>query len=267
LAKSKSKILIFDIETAPAKGAIWGAWKQNIPFNMMLQDWYMLSFAAKWLDGERIMYSDLRDKPAGSEDDSHLVRQLHSLFGQADIVVAHNGDKFDIRRVQARFVKLGLGPTSPFHSIDTVKVSRRSFDFPYHSLEYLTKTLLPEAYWKKKSAKFPGYALWEQCLAGNPEAWQEMEDYNRQDVVALEALYRVLRPWLIGHPNVTLSEGDAPDEPTCPNCGSTKVHKRGTQAAKLTGVYQRYKCMDCGKWSRSRTTITTPTKRRNILVG
>lgn len=263
----KSKILVFDIETAPAKGAIWGAWKQNIPFKMMVQDWYMLSFSAKWLGRDNIMYADLRDKEPGSQDDSELVRRLHSLLGQADAVIAHNGDKFDIRRVKARFVKQGLGPTSPFHSIDTLKISRQNFDFQYHTLEYLTKTLLPEKYWKKSSAKFPGYDLWDQCLAGNREAWEEMEAYNRQDVVALEALYYKLRPWIVGHPNVSIAEGDAPGKPTCPNCGSTHVVKRGTYATKLTGVYQRYKCNGCGKWSRSRTTITTKENRPNILVG
>lgn len=267
LKGNKAKILIFDIETAPNRAAIWNVWKQNIPFSMLTSDWYMLSFSAKWLGSDNIMYADLSGKEAGSEDDFDLVRQLHSLMGQADIVVAHNGDKFDIRRVQARFIMSGLGPTSPFHSVDTLKVSRSNFDFPYHTLEYLTKRLLPERYWKKKSAKFPAYALWEACLKGDQEAWAEMRDYNRQDVVALEALYLKFLPWIKGHPNVSIADGSTPERPTCPNCGSTKVTRRGTQSTKLTGVYQRYRCNDCGKWTRSRLTITEKSKRQNILVG
>lgn len=148
-----------------------------------------------------------------------------------------------------------------------MKVARQQFRMPYYSLEYLTETLLPPEYQKIKSAKFPGYKLWKEVLEGNLEAWEEMEAYNRQDVVALEALYLKLLPWIKGHPNVNLLSGDAPEVHSCPNCGSINQIKRGYQPTKLSGVYQRYVCGDCGKWSRSRTTITTKDKRSNILIG
>ena len=263
----KPKILAFDLETAPLKSAIWSAKQRYTPYNMLDKDWYLLSFAAKWVGSNKIIYKDLRNKEAGSEDDYDLINNLHSLLSQADILIAHNGDRFDIPSLNTRFIKKGFLPPSPTQSVDTMRVARQQFRLPYYSLDYLTKTLLEEKYHKRKSTKFPGYSLWSEVLAGNLEAWQEMEDYNKQDVVALEALYIKLLPWIKGHPNVALLSGDAPDTHTCPNCGSTNQIRRGYQPTKFSGVYQRYVCGDCGKWSRSRTTITTKDKRKNILMG
>lgn len=106
----KPKILLFDLETAPLKSAIWSAKQRYTPYNMLDKDWYLLSFAAKWLGSSKIIYKDLRNKPAGSEDDFDLVNNLHSLLSQADILVAQNGDRFDIPSLNTRFIKLGFLP-------------------------------------------------------------------------------------------------------------------------------------------------------------
>lgn len=266
---SKPKILSFDLETAPLKSAIWSAKQRFTPYAMLEKDWYIMSFSAKWLGSDNLMYKDLRHKPPGSEDDRELVNILHSLMNEADMVIAHNGDNFDIPSLNTRFARLGFTAPSPTHSIDTYRVARRKFRLPYNSLEYCTETFLPEEFHKRKSAKFPGYKLWDEALKGNPEAWQEMEDYNRQDVIALEALYLFFRNggYIDGHPNVSIMGGEAPNVPSCPTCGSSKVHRRGTRSTKQSGVYFRYKCSTCNSWSRSRTTITDPLNRKNILVN
>ena len=49
----KLKVLIFDIETAPSLGWVWGKYDQDvISFE---KHWYMLSFAAKWLDTNKVI--------------------------------------------------------------------------------------------------------------------------------------------------------------------------------------------------------------------
>lgn len=268
MAKKQPNILFYDLETAPMFGAVWRLWKTNVPVKQLVSDWFILSFSAKWGHSDRVIYNDLRKcNPRDYEkSDIVLLRQLHSLLGQADIVVAHNGKKFDNRRLNARFVLNGLPPLHNYKVVDTLIESRRVFDFPSHSLEYLTTRLLPEPFWKKKSAKFHGYDLWDECLKGNIAAWREMEAYNRQDVVALEALYLKIRPWILGHPNVGNLTDSEPDAPTCPKCGSHKVNKRGTYHTQ-TQRYQRYRCMDCGGWSRGRYTIADKAKGKNILVN
>lgn len=265
---SSPRILIYDIETAPLLGAVWRLWKTNVPVNQIKDDWYIMSYSAKWLGDSQILYNDLRElDPAEYETgDFGLSYELHALLSEADIVVAHNGRKFDNRRVNARFIKHGLPPPHNYKTVDTLIESRKQFDFPSHSLEYLTEHLLPEEHHKKRSAKFPGFELWAECMKGNREAWAEMEEYNRQDVVALEALYLKLRPWIIGHPNVGNLGEELPDRPACPKCGSTNVQKRGTYQTQVQR-YQRYSCMDCGGWSRGRYTVADKSKRTNLLVN
>lgn len=259
---------MYDLEVSPNFGAVWRLWKQNVPVNMIERDWFIMSYAAKWLGSDKVMYKDLRDlAPTDYETgDLVLLKHLHSLLGQADIVVAHNGKRFDNKMLNARFIINGLPPLHNYKVVDTLLVSRSQFGFPSHSLEYLSTRLLPEEFQKRKSAKYPGYALWKECLQGNLEAWQEMEDYNRQDVVALEALYLKLRPWVIGHPNVGNLTETEPDKETCPKCGSTDLHKRGTYHTQ-TQRYQRYRCNGCGGWSRGRFTQANKDKRKNILVN
>ena len=52
---SKAKILYVDIETTPTKAYVWGLWKQNIPINMIEDDWFVLSWAAKWADEKEVL--------------------------------------------------------------------------------------------------------------------------------------------------------------------------------------------------------------------
>ena len=99
-AKNRSpRILLFDIETAPLLAWVWGVWEQNAID--IESPWYFLSFSAKWL-GEKTartfsldQYSRYKKK---RENDAHLVRELWKLFDEADIIIAHNGDAFDIPR-------------------------------------------------------------------------------------------------------------------------------------------------------------------------
>lgn len=252
---------MLDIETAPNVAAVWGFRKQFVNFNMISSDWYILAFAAKWLGSDKVIYKDKRNS-WHTQDDRELLRQLHSLLHQADIVVAHNGDNFDLRSIDARLVIENFPPRPPIHSIDTYKECRKLFRFPSHSLEYVTSRLLKhdKELQKIKSAKFPGYLLWDECLKGNPEAWAEMEAYNRQDVVALEALYLRIRGWIKGHPNVALYDlpSEEPNQkPKCNHCGSTNLSRNGTRKTKVSGVYQRYKCRDCGAWPRARKGLST----------
>ena len=45
-----AKILIFDIETSPMEAYAWGTFKENIPIQRIKKDWFVMTWAAKWLD-------------------------------------------------------------------------------------------------------------------------------------------------------------------------------------------------------------------------
>ena len=215
-----------------------------------------MSFAAKWLGEKEIFYEENR-----KEDDKAIVAKLIHFLDLADVVVAHNGQEFDLKQIRARAAVHRLSPPSPVKIVDTYRIAKREFGFPSNSLEYLSNVLgLPNK--KKSHKKFPGFELWLECLRKNPEAWEELRVYNIEDVLALEDLYEVFKPWATDHPNVAVRNTTS-IHPLCPKCGGNHVQARGT-ATTSSGVYQRYRCNTCGSWSRSR--YRDNGKNENILV-
>jgi len=248
------RILFLDIETAPNKVFVWGLWNQNVAINQIEEPGYTLCWAAKWLGEDDIMFSSIhRD---GKEAMLYLV---YGLLEEADAVVHFNGTKFDVPKLMQEFLQMGWSPPTPFAEIDLYRTVKKRFAFPSNKLTYITDQL---GLGSKLAHK--GMDLWRECMNGNDEAWATMEAYNKQDVQLLEPFYETLKPWIVGHPNAGLYSDDTNHR--CPNCGSASLQSRGLYHAK-TQSYQRYRCNDCGKWSRTRTSSLDAVKRKAILVG
>jgi hypothetical protein len=232
------RILIFDVETSPMLAHVWSKWVDGSVIDIQ-EDWYMLAVAWKWLgEKETHVLSVTPDEP---DNDEHLIRQLHELFDEADIVVGHNGDRFDVRKSQARMLLLGMEPPSPFKTIDTLKVLKKSFMLTSNKLDDACQAL-----GLRGKVEHTGFQLWLDCMAGDPDALELMREYNRVDVEILEELYLKLRPWISSHPHVhNTAEGE------CPVCGSDNIHGHGTVSTK-TAIYQRHRCQECGSVFRGR---------------
>lgn len=258
----KAKRLFFDIETAPMLGSVWGLWEQNISLDMLEKDWYILSFSCKW-DGEKdVYYFDQRDAK-DIENDKELLKKLWKFLDEADEVVAQNGKKFDVPKVNARFILNDMLPPSPYRVVDTLQMAKRNFAFTSNKLEYLSEKLLPPSKRKLKHKKFPGYSLWKECLKGNEQAWKEMEAYNRMDTIALELLYKKLLPWSKGKPNQAVYIDTT--KKCCTHCGSSKVQSKGWHYTNTT-KYQRFVCKSCGGYSRGKEMHTEKEVRKEMLV-
>lgn len=248
------RVLLLDIETAPLLSHIWRMWDEVRDTNQILEDWYILSCGYKWLGSDETKVLSLRQykgyKP-GSEDDSLLMKDMHNLLCQAKYVIAHNGDKFDLKKLNTRMLMNRLPPPTPFRSIDTLKIAKRTFGFTSNKLDYLSRVLLG-----KRKLKHDGLPLWQGTLRGDAEAWKTMEDYNLEDVNLLEEVYLALRAWDHLHPNVNLSTTN--DEMSCVACASTNVHPTGeTVPVGTAGLYIGYVCKDCGHQMRGNTNIRT----------
>ena len=238
-----AKILILDIETAPNIAYVWGAWQQNVGQKQWLKKTHIMSFAAKWLGSDEVFYKENR-----KANDADIVRSLYDLLDAADIVVAHNGVKFDLPTIIGRGVVHSYSPPSPYFIVDTCVVARKELRLVSNSLANLCEELgLPK---KDDHKKFPGFELWLGCLRNDDDAWEEMREYNIADVVSLEALYLRLRPYMRYHPNVIRTENN--EEVACPKCGSKNIQWRGYYYTKSGICYKKFVCMDCGGWSRTR---------------
>lgn len=255
---SKPKVLFFDIETSPILAYVWGLFDQNIGLNQIYKDWDILSVAAKWGDTpeDSVMYKDRRN----DKTDKAVIKWIWNLLDQADIVVTQNGKRFDAKKLNARFIMYGMIPPSGYKHIDTLQIAKKYFALTSNKLEFLTDKLCKK-YKKQSHKKFSGFSLWSQCLAGNKDAWNEMEVYNKYDVLSLEELYGVLKGW-----DNSINFDLYNDEPvtTC-KCGSKKVHKRGFAYTSI-GKFQKYRCKTCGAETRSRKNLFSKEKKESLKV-
>lgn len=247
------KILLLDVETAPAVAYIWRMFKENISIDQLVESGYTLCWSAKWLNSDEVMFDSL-----WTSGKKKFIRRIHKLLSEADAVVTYNGNKFDIPVLNREFLNLGLPPPAPFHSIDLYNVVRKNFRLQSNKLAYVVKFL--EVGSKVKTI---GFDLWKQVINGDTKAREDMEEYNREDTNLLEGVYYALLPWIQSHPNWALFRDTS--EATCPNCGSTHLQSRGISTTKV-GLYRRFQCQACGTWSRTRTTEVVPEQRKNILT-
>ena len=254
------KVLVFDIETSPLKAFVWqkSVWKANIGSEQILSEWFMLCWSAKWLFSDEILSEKLTGKEAINEDDSRIVKSLWKLLDEADIIIAHNGQSFDVPNMNTRFVVHGLPPTSPYQTIDTCLVARKQFGFTHNSLNGLAKIF---GFDVKLETDFD---LWKRCVDGDDKALAYMEKYNRHDVELLEDVYMKLRPWIKGHPNLGLYVET--DEVVCPNCGNTEIAWTDKYYYTSTGKYRTFRCK-CGAFGRSRKTSLSKEVKKNLAVG
>lgn len=250
------KILFLDIETAPLYGAIWSLWQNGISLNQLHSDWFILSYCAKWAHSDEIFYGDLRGTSA-TQDDSKLLHELWHLMNEADFVVAHNGRKFDDRKIKARMIMNGLVKPLPYRIIDTLEIAKREFSFTSNKLEYLTGKLCKK-YKKQKHGKFAGQELWTQCMKENPEAWEEMRIYNTYDVLSLEELYGIFSAWDSKLPNFDVFKPEGTD--------ADDWVEEGSHYTNL-GKYRVYRNRKTGALRRGRSNELTPEQRSTLLAN
>jgi hypothetical protein len=242
LTLAAPKILYFDIENAPNKSWVWGQYDQNVIAHV--EEWYMLSVAWQWAGEDTIHVKSLADykgyKP-GTPCDKGLALDLWKLFDEADILIAHNGDAFDIKKANTRFLYHGFAPPSDYQTVDTLKIARKYFKFNSNKLDDLARIL-----GVGRKLKHTGFSLWQDCMDGDQDAWKLMCKYNMQDVQLLKDVYMRLRSWHNRHPNVSTLKGHQ----GCPVCGATTTQatKRGFYRYPSLSVAQRYRCNQCTKY-------------------
>lgn len=232
------RILLLDIETSPNKVWTFDLWQTNIGPEKIIEPQRVLSYAAKWLGDKHIEFSSVYHN-----GEKKMLKGLHKLLDEADVVVHYYGARFDIPMINAEFIKHGFLPPSPFKQIDLKKVVKDNFRFPNNKLVYVVKILNVG----EKLERGVDIKLWIDCMKNDPDAWELMKKYNIQDTNLLEGLYLKLRPWIRNHPN---QGAFSQSHVVCPNCGGKHHQRRGYSIARLLR-YARFQCTDCGKWFRS----------------
>lgn len=234
----KRKRLYFDLESSPNIGLFWSSgYKQNIDYQNIIKERAIICICYKWED-EKQVHSLSWDK---NQSDKKLLQEFIKVANQADELVGHNGDKFDLPWVRTRCLYHRIELFPKYVTIDTLKLSRRQFRFNSNRLDYIASFL---GIGKKIKTDFN---LWKDIVLNKCEkSMAKMIDYCKQDVKLLEQVHKELRlhDTPKTHYGVVLSN----DKRLCPECASNNVIISKTRITAGGTKQIQYKCNDCGKY-------------------
>lgn len=206
----------------------------------VLRDSKIICVCYKWQYEDKV-HTIKWDK---NQDDAELVKELIKVIAQADEVVAHNGDRFDIKELRTRAVLTGNLMFPTYRTLDTLKKSRQYFNFPSNRLDYLGKALQVG-----RKLDHQGMSLWVDVIEHKSKsAMKTMVDYCKQDVILLEDVYTAMAPYIYHNTNFAVIKGG--EKWHCPECASENVKLSHTDATPMGYIKRHMKCVDCTKYFR-----------------
>lgn len=263
--KKQPVIKIIDVETAPEIAYTFRRFKAFISPDQVIRRGYLLSYSSANLYTGEVEGKNLSSYPLfdiDHTDDWELCQDLWNLLNEADVVVAHNGYKFDRAYINQRFAYHDMAPPSNYVVVDTLKAAKKQFALPSNSLKEMG------AYFETESEKLDneGFPLWKACCEGDRDAFERMQIYNDGDVVSLRDLYMKILPWIPQHPNLSAYYPD--EKVRCSRCGSDHVHVvTGKQYHTAVSSFDIIRCESCGGLSRSRANTRSKDKRAATIIG
>jgi DNA polymerase elongation subunit (family B) len=232
------KIIIWDIETSPIVSYTWNLFPKYLSHDNIVEDWFIICGAWKELGSKKVEAVSI--KKLG--DDYEVVKKLRDTLADADIIVHHYGDKFDLKKLNARLIYHGLQPLPKIHTVDTKKEASKIASFSSNRLDYLSKYLIGEG---KIHVDFN---LWVDIMKGSKSALKEMVQYNKVDVIRCEEVYVKLRPYMKNHPHSGVI-AEKPRFGSCKCCGSERLKKNGIRTTAAGIRKQEVQCKDCNSYS------------------
>ena len=262
-----ASVVTLDIERIPGRarvkhrgltieGEFWdlGGWKHTIGRRIHADDvleWPRTICAAwKWYDQADVEFA--AEWEVGGYDG--FMRAVWEVFDQADLIIGHNADRFDARHLMGGWAEMGLPAPSPYKVVDTLKTARGTFAYESNTLDALNKRLGIDAKTDKYDARIARAAV-----NGDKEAQDRIEDYNRGDIIASEALFDRLRPYAKGIPHLGMWTDDAL---ACPSCGHSMTATGKTVHANVQR-YEHLHCPNCGSHARGTARLKNPTRTRS----
>ena len=236
--RTKRRRLFFDIETSPNIGLFWEAgYKKNIDYSNIIQERAIICICYKW-EEEKEVYALQWDS---KQNDKAMLQKFIEVANQANELVGHNGDKFDLPWIRTRCLYHRVELFPKYTTIDTLKLSRRQFRFNSNRLDYIASFL---GIGRKIKTDFN---LWKDIVLNKcDKSMAKMIDYCKQDVRLLEQVHKELRL----HDTTKTHYGvlERGDKRTCPECGSNNVNISKTKITAAGTKQIQYQCKDCGKY-------------------
>ena len=256
--KKEARIFVFDIETSTILARVFSPKTEYINHKNIIKDWFVICWAGRWQGEKKIQRAVVTPDEARNRDDKRICLKLWDIFNEADVLVAHNGDRFDIKRMNYRWWFHDIQPPLPYRSIDTLKASRSALGATSHALDYLAKQM-------KIPAKLStGFQLWIDCENGVKSALSEMDAYCCHDIEIGEQMYYKIRPWIKGGVNMGLYT--ELDVSVCPRCASQDIEPTDKIITTGANAYKTFRCNNCQYAGRTKESAINNHKRKKLVV-
>lgn len=236
--KKDIKRLFFDIETSYYLVPTFQFWKVNINPDNIIREKKIICICYKW-QYEDTVHTLVWDK---KHDDTKLVKDFIQVIKNADEIVAHNGDKFDMKELRTRAILTDNLMFPVYRTLDTLKKSRQYFRFASNKLDYIGKAL-----GIGRKLDHEGMKMWIDICEHKDEKQQaKMLEYCQQDVILLEDVYTAISPYIYHNTNFAVLKGKP--KFYCPECASKNVQLSHTDATAMGVIRRHMKCNDCKKF-------------------
>lgn len=247
--------LFWDIETSPNVMYSWRAgYKIDLGPHLIIQERKVICICYKW-EGEDKVHSLTWDK---DQDDKAMLKAFVEVASEADEMIAHYGDGFDMPWFRTRCLIHGLTPLPAYKTVDTKAWASKYFYFNSNKLDYLGGLLVGS---KKLDTDFD---LWKRVMAGIQSALNYMVKYCKKDVILLERVWTKLRFCVAPKTHSGVFSGLG--KWSCPHCASEDVIKSKTRVTASGNIQHQMKCESAGCssfFSINQSTFDAYTKKKN----
>jgi len=230
------KRLFFDIETSPLKVWSWRiGYNINLQYDNIIEHQKVICISYLWESEDKIKRLTW-DK---NQCDKQMILDFVKIMSEADEIIAHNGDRYDIKKLRTRAIFHRIPMNAKYRSLDTLKKSKAGFSFPNNKLDSIAKYLGVGA-----KLEHEGFSMWVKCMAGDKQALKDMGTYCDMDIVVLSDVYFVIQNYIKNNTHVGVH--NARLKASCPNCGSEDVGLLRNNFTALGTIKREMECNPCG---------------------
>lgn len=230
------KRLFWDIEVSPnVVLAFRAGFDLTINHDAIISERKVICIGFKW-EGDKKRTVLRWDK---NQDDKAMLEEFLEIAEEADEMVHHFGDKFDLPWFRTRCLFHRLKPLPLFKTVDTKMLASKHFYFNSNKLDYISKYL---GHGGKEKMEFDDWK--DIVMLKCPKALDKMCHYCGIDVVRLEEVYHDLKFCVKPktHAGVVAGLGKW----TCPRDGSKNVFISKVKVSAAGTVSYQMQCKECG---------------------
>lgn len=236
LDQENIKRLFYDIETSQYETRTFRiGYNINLGYQNVKKLAKIICISWKWEDEEKI-HNLSWDK---SQCDKKMIEKFVKVLNKADEIVAHNGDRFDIKWIRTRAAYHRIPMKTHYRSFDTLKKAKSHFNFPNNRLDTIAQFFGVGA-----KVEHDGIKMWDAVQDGDKHYLKEMIKYCDGDIVVLEDVYFAMQNYIKHNTHVGTHNDKL--KASCPNCGSEDIGLLKNNFTALGTIKREIECNPCG---------------------